>query len=504
MAEEKGTPVWSKRVGDQAVADVNIQFCAGYDVKGREAADKRLAPFDLETNAAHLVMLVEEGLLTTEDGEALAGALIDLRKRVASGEDILLPTAEDIHMSVETHVTARIGEGAGGRLHTARSRNDQVATDMKLWLRRETAAIAESLYKLAQSLADHAEQHVETVCAGFTHGQPAMVTSWGHWTMSYIPRILRDLRQVMGLLQDLKTCPLGAAASYGTSWPINRERTAQLLGFKYPTPSGTDAIWSRGELEGRMAEALARFLTHLAGIAQDLILLTTPPRKWLRLADEHVTGSSIMPQKRNPDFAEVTRSRASYALGISQSLNGISSVLPTGYNRDSQWTKYLAMDAVDNARGSAELFSDVFKNLTVNKQEMEADCRIGFLNATDVADFLSSKRNLPFRTCYRLLGEITKACEDAGEIQLHTVNTVLDREGIDQISDGEWEKLENPRLLLELRDQTGNPAPKRVKESLKLLRRELEESISDLHKTVQDWDEASEKLWKLLEVMAAR
>jgi len=498
----QGGPVWSKRVGDAAVAAANVNYCAGFDVVGRPPADLRLAPFDLQTNAAHVVMLVEESIIPAEAGSAIAGGLLKLRQRDLDGENLLRPSCEDIHMSLETQLGEIIGQDNAGHLHTARSRNDQVATDMRLWLREEIIRVAASLLNLSRILAEHAETHLDTVCPGFTHGQPAMVTSWGHWVMSYLPRLLRDIRALGPLLDDLADCPLGAAASFGTGWPINRHRTAGLLGFLRPSASGADTIWARGETEGRFAFLLSGLLAHLAGIGQDLILLSTPPRDWLRLADEHVTGSSIMPQKRNPDFAEVTRARAAHGLGIAQSLAGIGTALPSGYNRDTQWTKYLAFDAIDNADGAADLFAGVFARLHVNRDAMKAACQVGFLNATDVADYIARARRLPFRQCYRLIGPAVKACESEGRLVRERVNEVLSTESIDPFNAEEWAPLENPRGLLQLRNQPGNPHPDRTRESAILLQGEIEKSYQLLVEQAGGWRESVEGLWETLHELA--
>ncbi len=500
--ESSPRPVWSKRVGDASLNEQNILFCAGRDVVGTPPAEERLAQADLATNAAHLLMLVEQGLVTTEDGSAAATALLELRRREQAGQSLLDPACEDIHISIETAVTRAAGEGAGGRLHTARSRNDQVATDMRLWLRAETADAVAELAALAEAIAGHARTHLDVPCPGLTHGQPAMVTSWGHWTMSYLPRLLRDARLYNALLRELVTCPLGAAASFGTSWPIDRARAAELLGFRHPTPSGADGIWCRGELELRFAEAAAQQLGHLAGIAQDLILLSTPPRDWIRLADEHVTGSSIMPQKRNPDFAEVTRARAAHARGIVQSLAGITTALPSGYNRDTQWTKYLLFEAADNLAGAAAVYTSVFGRIRVNGPAMRAACAVGFLNATDVADYLARTRGLPFRSAYRHLGAAVQACEGHGALTREALNAALDRDGIPPLTAAEWEPLNDPTGLLSLRDQPGNPHPERTRHAIDLLLGEIREEAAAASAEEKKWRAAEDRLWHLLAKLA--
>lgn len=495
-------PVWSKRVGDASVAARNVAFCAGYDVEGRAPADERLAPYDLLTNAAHLIMLTEADIVPRPKAAAIAGALRSLSGRLADGEQLLRPACEDIHMSIESLVAEIAGEEAAGHMHTARSRNDQVATDMRLWMREEVSHAIEAIAELAETIGEHAQEHAETVCPGFTHGQPGMVTSWGHWTMSYLPRLLRDVRALRALLTEVAACPLGAAASFGTGWPINRERTAELLGFKHPTLSGADGIWARGELERRFAFALAEFLSHLSGVAQDLILLSSPPRDWIILANEHVTGSSIMPQKRNPDFAEVTRARAANAYGIVQSLAGIGSALPSGYNRDTQWTKYLVFDAADNAAGAAELYGEVFERMTVNREAMKEACGIGFLNATDIADYLARTRKIPFRACYRALGPAVKACEAEGRLSPTKLNNELQEAGIKPIAPEEWGPLEDFVSLLAARNQTGNPSPEQTINGCGYTLAEINEEFELAENAAKEWREAQDQLWQQLKALS--
>jgi len=499
MSGQAPQPVWAKRVGDAAATARNIGYTAGFDVVGRSAADARLTPFDLQTNAAHLIMLAEEGIVPHPLAARAAKGLLEARDQYLAGMPILRPECEDIHMSTEVLVGELVGTEAAGYLHTGRSRNDQVATDMRLWLRAVVLHFGSSLGVLAEAIATHARQHLHTVCPGFTHGQPAMVTTWGHWTMSYLPRLLRDARELACLLRELKTCPLGAAASFGTSWPLNRKRTAELLGFSHPTPSGADGIWSRGELEQRFASLASRFLAHLSGVAQDIILLSSPPREWLRLADEHVTGSSIMPQKRNPDFAEVTRARAHVAAGLASSLLGIGTAAQSGYNRDSQWTKYLAFDAADNLAGAPEIFADVFAGISVDAPKMRAACDEGFLNATDVADFLARARQLPFRQCYRIIGGAVRACDEGGRLQRRILNEFLAKDGIAEVSLAEWAPLEDPVALLMARTQPGSPHPEHTHASIDVLRGEIAKALADMDEFKTRLMLVDARLWSTLQ-----
>lgn len=497
-------PVWAKRVGDDAVADDNVAFCAGWDVRARPEADAALVEHDLATNAAHAIMLAERGILGPDEARGILAALLEARTRHRAGEPLLRPQSEDIHMSIEELVTELAGAGAGGRLHTGRSRNDQVATDMRLWLRERIAAAAAETHALVEALADHALAHVATPCPGFTHMQPAMIATWGHWTAAVAARVTRDTRAFAAMLDEVADCPLGAAASYGSSWPTDRERTATLLGFDKPSASTVDAIWSRGEAETSYAFAVARLLTHLAGFGQDLILLSSPPREWVRLPEAFVTGSSIMPQKRNPDFAEVTRARAAAAASVVQALLGVAHAAPMGYNRDTQWTKYLVLDAAAHVEGAPRVFAGVVAGLVVHADRMHAACAQGFLNATDVADFLARTRGVPFRDCYRVLGRAVRACEATGVLTGEAINAHL-REldaGVAPVTDAEMRTLEDPKLLVATRGQTGSPHPDRVRESVERIRTESAAAAATAASRASAWHRSLEDLWTLVAARA--
>lgn len=496
-----GGPVWAKRVGDPSAGEANVAYCAGRDVRPRPEADLALIAHDLNVNAAHAIMLAETEIVSREEGRALLNALREIRRKHQAGEPILRPDAEDVHMSIEAIVTELAGAGMGGRLHTGRSRNDQVATDMRLWLREETATLAGEIRILVDTLCAHVREHAHVPVPGITHMQPAMITTWGHWTAAYAARMARTLYELDSLLEGLEECPLGAAASYGSSWPTDRERTAELLGFARPTANTADTIWARGELEGRFAFVAARILGHLSGIGQDLILLSTPPKALIRLSDAHVTGSSIMPQKRNPDFAEVTRARAATAAGFVQTFLGIGIAAPMGYNRDTQWTKYLVMDAGEEVRGAPSLFADVFRALEIDPDRMTAACQEGFLNATDVADFLARTRGLPFRDCYRVLGSAVKQCEKAGHLTAEAVNAALAELGIgaELLTDGQMAALNDPKSLVDLRTQTGSPHPEKVRISLGRIEEETERLAGSISARANGWHERIESLWKKVE-----
>jgi len=497
-----GQPVWAagKPRGSAELTLMHVAYCAGRDVRGRPPADTALAIHDLATNAAHALMLMEEGIVAPAEGVALLAALQTLRDHHRDGTELLRPSAEDIHMSIEEAVTEIAGEGAGGRLHTGRSRNDQVATDMRLWLRDEVAHLGNEIAGLADVLVEHARKHAETPCPGLTHLQPAMVTTWGHWVAGYVARLVRDLRQLASLLGELDECPLGSAASFATSWPVHRRRTAYLLGFKRPTANTIDAAWGRGELEARFAFTATQHLSHLAGMSQDLMLLSSPPRSWVKLPIEFTTGSSIMPQKRNPDFAEVTRARAAVLRGHVEALLGTLTPAASGYNRDVQWTKYSVMDAAEEVRDAPAIFREVFRGLGVDKKAMRDACREGFLEATDIADHLARTRNLPFRACYRVLGAAVTACEETGRLTRDALNDALGKvvPEATPLSGDEMATFGDPIALVKQRIQPGGPHPDRLNESLDALQSQVDAAGDYLVARKKEWTGSLEVLWKLV------
>ncbi len=509
-------PVWAKRVGDRAHA-ANVRYCAGRDVAPRPPADSLLLDADLWTNRAHAVMLARQGILTPPQAAAILRALQDIADRAQRGEFPIPPDAEDVHMAVEAEVTRLAGPGSGGWLHAGRSRNDQTTTDCRLWTRGALLDLGNAVAELIAGLVEHAASHVSTVCPGFTHMQPAMVTTWGHVVAAWAQGLLRDLERLEAAYRVVNRSPLGAAAAFGTSWPIDRELTARLLGFDSVQENTLDCISSRGEAETQAVAALAMLLNRLSGIGQDLILLSTPPRAWIRIDDRFVTGSSIMPQKRNPDFAEVTRARAAVVAGTAASLLSIGRAAPAGYNRDTQWTKYLALDAFAEIEDAPAIFLGVFETLQVDAEAMRTACETGFMNAAEVAEALAAAARIPFRACYKLVAEAVARDETQGRLTRNTINALLAERWKELVAEigkesaageptparkaaqakktagsadgssggGEvsldpahpfqfdaelWSTLDDPLALIQHRDQLGSPHPRRLQQALEALR----------------------------------
>lgn len=456
-------PIWSKRSGVAPSARM-LAYCAGRDVAGRPPCDAELIPYDIWTNRAHCRMLARGGMISGEDLTAILEALDELEAWLAEGRFTLDPDLEDVHINIERHVARCAGEAPAGVMHTARSRNDQSATDMRMWLRDRLLERARALADLVEVLAAFAARHAETLAPGWTHGQPAMPTTLGHWAAAHAWALARDGEALRGLWPLLNSCPLGAAASFGTSWPIDRELTAQLLGFDAPQRNSLDCISARGEMEARLAHALAPAMTHVSALGQDLIFLSSPPRSLIRLGEAHVTGSSIMPNKRNPDFAEVTRSRALAVHGLAGNLTGVGRGALSGYNRDTQWTKYWIMDLLWEVGEAPELFAEVLGALEVDAEACRRAAVEGFSVAADLADHLARTRGMPFRRAYHLVAECVRADEAAGGLMRETVNAVLGREGIEPPLDADEATgvLEASRAIGR-RVSAGGPAPDDVR-----------------------------------------
>lgn len=458
-------PVWKARTSKEPDPLV-IALCAGRDTTATPPADAALLEHDIHLNRAHAMMLARCKIIDRQALKRLIKALNRLDRQVAKGEITLDPQAEDVHINVEQAVGQLAGEDASGRLHTARSRNDQAATDMRLWLRGKLIASVEQLIPLIQSLTKRAKADATAVCPGFTHMQPAQVMSLGHLWAAHADALTRDVEALLGCWSSVNRCPLGSAASFGSAWPIDREWVASALGFDGPTTNSLDSIANRWEPETRVAQAWATALTHLSTLAADVIWMSTPPRQWMRLDDAHVTGSSIMPQKRNPDLAEVTRARAASCQSRAQAIIATATGQLSGYNRDLQWTKSHVMEAWWEFDLVPEAWRRVVEGITIDRKAMLAACSVGFMEAAEVADALASMSGLPFRKFHTVVAQAVEACDAQGVLSLEAVNTALAANGVKfRLKDKDWTALSDPAKRLAQRDHIGSPAPDHVREN---------------------------------------
>jgi argininosuccinate lyase len=427
-------------------------------------ADELLLQYDIWTNLAHVKMLNHCGILKDDECRVLCEALVALETKAQQGDFHLDPRKEDVHINIEHHITHTLGIDAGKKIHTGRSRNDQCGTDIKLYLRGQLLEISENVKILIEAILEKAAPELKSIMPGFTHYQPAMLTTAAHWLTSWSQALLRDLERLYQDLELLNRSPLGAAAAFGTSWAIDREYAAQLLGFDAPDENSLDCISARGEYEARAAATLSFLMNHLGTIAQDMILLSMPYYGMLVIPDQYVTGSSIMPQKKNPDFAELIRGKAACCHGALASLLGVQKGSMSGYNREYQLSKYVIMDTFRECLDAPLILSGVINAMTFNRAEMLAQAQKGFMNSADVADLLARKFSLAFRDCYELLSLAVKNCEDAGRLTKEGLEKAVGQLGLPvKLSEKDILLFNSPYLLLQEKEHTGSPSVGSVK-----------------------------------------
>jgi argininosuccinate lyase len=374
--------------------------------------DRRLYAQDIQGSLAHADMLVRRKILSAKDGAAIRRGLRRILAEIESGRFRFQAALEDIHMNIEARLAELIGPAAG-RLHTARSRNDQVATDFRLWVRDAIDGLDRRLRDLQRALIDKAERHAASVMPGFTHLQPAQPVTFGHHLLAYVEMVGRDRSRLADARRRANESPLGAAALAGTSFPIDRQMTAKALGFDRPMANSLDAVSARDfALELLAAAAIAA--VHLSRLAEELVLWTTPQFGFVKLSDSYTTGSSIMPQKRNPDAAELVRAKTGRLLGSLVGLSVVMKGLPLAYSKDMQEDKERVFAAVDALDLSLAAMTGMITDLEVNTDAMRAAAAAGYSTATDLADWLVRELGLPFREAHHVTGRIVRRAEEKG------------------------------------------------------------------------------------------
>ncbi len=374
--------------------------------------DRRLYAQDIAGSRAHAAMLVRQGIIRQADGEAIDQGLARIEREIAEGRFEFKAALEDIHMNVEARLAELIGAPAG-RLHTARSRNDQIATDFRLWLRETIDALIVDLKALIAALIDRAEENAGTIMPGFTHLQLAQPVTFGHHLMAYVEMLGRDSGRLADARRRLNESPLGAGALAGTSFPIDPHMTAKALGFSRPMANSMDAVASR-DFALEFLSAGAILASHLSRFAEELVLWTSDGFRFVALGDAFTTGSSIMPQKRNADAAELVRGKAGQAVGALIQLLTVMKGLPLTYGKDMQEDKQPVFLAVDNLHLSLAAMTGMVRDLTVNAKAMRKACDRGFMTATDLADNLVRRLDLPFREAHHIAGGLVRLAEAKG------------------------------------------------------------------------------------------
>ncbi|MBU4561328.1 argininosuccinate lyase [bacterium] len=367
--------------------------------------DKRLYKYDIQGSIAHTKMLAKCKIIADSEGKKIVNALKDIEKEIKSGELKIDPSLEDIHTHIEKRLIEKIGD-VGAKLHTARSRNDQVALDTRLFLRDEIKEIAELIRSLQKSILKMAEKNIDTVMPGYTHLQHAQPILFSHWIMAYFFMLDRDWERFLNTFDRVNVSPLGAAALAGTSHAIDREYTARLLGFSKVAPSSMDAVSDRDFIIEFLANA-SLIMMHLSRLSEELILFSSKEFGFIELSDDFTTGSSIMPQKRNPDVCELIRGKTGRVYGNLMSLLTTMKSLPLAYNRDMQEDKVPLFDTVDTLKGSLTIYAQMLDAIKINTKRMLASLEGDFSMATDLADYLV-KKGMPFRKAYQAVSKLVK------------------------------------------------------------------------------------------------
>ena len=385
---------------------------AADDFNSSISVDSRMYRQDIRGSIAHAGVLAKMGIVSDAEGTAIIEGLGGILAEIDSGKLQIDPAAEDIHSFVEGVLTERLGD-TGRKLHTARSRNDQVALDTRLYLRDRTADTIELIVKLINALCDQAEKNADAVMPGYTHLQRAQPITFAHQLLAYGMMLARDLGRLGDAVKRMNVSPLGACALAGTTYPIDREMSAAELGFDGICLNSLDAVSDR-DFCVELCSALALVMTHLSRLAEELILWTSREFRFVELSDAYTTGSSIMPQKKNSDMAELVRGKTGRVYGDLITLLTMLKGLPLAYNKDMQEDKEAVFDAFDTVQACLGVFAPMIETMTVKKDNMLAAAKSGFINATDLADWLA-KRGVPFRTAYKLTGEIVAWCIEHGK-----------------------------------------------------------------------------------------
>jgi argininosuccinate lyase len=457
-----GNKIWGGRFQDgpsSIMAEINASI----------AFDKRLAAEDIAGSRAHAQMLAAQGIIAKADADAIVKGLAAIEKEIADGTFPFRDEFEDIHMNVEVRLAELIGEPAG-RLRTARSRNDQVATDLRLWVREACARADAGLLALQRALVAQAEKHAATIMPGFTHMQPAQPVTFGHHCLAYVEMAARDRGRFADAHARLNESPLGAAALAGTPYPIDRRATAKALGFDTPMQNSLDAVSARDfALEYLSACAIAS--VHLSRLAEEIVLWVSPAYGFIRLSDKFTTGSSIMPQKRNPDAAELVRGKTGRILGAFTGLLTVMKGLPLAYAKDLQEDKEPVFAAADALELSLAAMAGMVADLTADTEAMKRAAAHGSPTATDLADWLVMNLKRPFREAHRIAGQAVARAE-ALKVPLEKL-PLAELQKLDPGITAGVHSVLSLEASVNARTSEGGTAPERVREQVKLWKERL-------------------------------
>ncbi len=432
------------------------------------AVDCRMYKEDITGSMAHAAMLGKQGIITPDEAQTLIDGLGGILADLTEGKLAIDPTAEDIHMFVESVLTARLGD-VGKKLHTARSRNDQVALDFRMYLRAQTAEVVEKLKKFASVLADKAEEYATAIMPGYTHLQRAQPISFGHHLLAYAMMILRDIDRFEDTLRRIDICPIGSCALAGTTYDTDRYFEAEKLGFSQIALNSIDGVSDRDFALEFLANC-SILMTHLSRYAEEVILWSSWEFGFVELSDAYTTGSSIMPQKKNPDMAELIRGKTGRVNGDLLTLLTVMKGLPLAYNKDMQEDKECVFDALDTVKLCLDVVTPMTATMTARTAKMRAAAEGGFINATDLADYLVGK-GMPFRAAYKVSGQVVAECIKTGTT-LEKLPIETYKAFCDIIDEGVYDAVNLDNCLCR-RTSAGGPAAESVRVQIEFVRNKL-------------------------------
>lgn len=455
-------------------------------------ADRRLFDADIEVDRAHVAMLREQDIISAHDCAAI---LSGLEKIKADGISALDTSYEDVHIALEARLIELVGEDTGGRMHSARSRNDEVATCIRLALRAELMALMEELHDLTAALIDTASEHRETIMPGYTHTQHAQPTTLAHHLLAHATAIVRDIERLNGAYGRTNLNPLGAAAFASTGFPIDRKRTTELLGFDGTLGNSMDAVSTRDFMIESMS-CFSNLMTSLSRMAEELILWSSSEFDLIELDDSYSSTSSIMPQKKNPDIAELMRAKTGTVNGALVSVLTVCKALPYSYNRDLQEATPHLWRAADTVRSSARMACGMVSTMKVKKENMKLSSDRGFMTATELADTIVRTTGIPFRTAHHIVGAVARSekipsLSDLDDISMKLIHEKLSAKGL---TEKDIEEALDPAVNINKRTVTGGPAPKETKRQVSALAKKLGSIAGDIGLMRKKVNDASGKL----------
>jgi argininosuccinate lyase len=457
--------IWDGRFSDKTDTSVEA-FTSSIDI------DKRLYSFDIEGSIAHCSMLAKKSIITKEDASVLIKGLVAIREEIEKGKFKFDDSMEDIHMHIETALVRKVGKVAL-KLHTARSRNDQVALDARMYLRQETVSIIKFITELGKTLVELAEINLDVILPGYTHLQRAQPVLFSHHLMAYYEMFSRDAQRFNDSLKRINVMPLGSAALAGTTYPIDSEYTAGLLNFPKVSANSMDAVSDRDFIIEFLSSA-SICMVHFSRLSEELILWSTSEFAFIELSDSFATGSSIMPQKKNPDVPELVRGKTGRVFGDLMAMLSMMKSLPLSYNRDMQEDKAVLFDAVDILKACINIYIKMLPELKINRVIMEKAASEGFLNATDMADYLAV-RGTPFREAHACAGQAVRYALDKKK-ELHELS-IKELQSFSTVIKKDIFKFLDTQEMINRRKSAGGTATENVKAAIKKAKKDLEIKI---------------------------